>query len=85
MRVWDAFNLPTLTCLFIIIKTRRHKISDTTDPTSLVKWRKKVGVSGVEKLLSETLKTAKKEGFISKSEMKRVNVDTTVQEKAISD
>ena len=53
------------------------------DPTSLVKWRKKVGETGVEKLLTETIRTAKKEGMISSSEMKRVNVDTTVQEKAI--
>lgn len=53
------------------------------DPTSLVKWRKRVGADGMTKLLQETIETAKRRGAIGHSEMKRVNVDTTVQEKAI--
>lgn len=53
------------------------------DPTSLVKWRKRVGSKGMAKLLQETLETAKRRGVLGQSEMKRVNVDTTVQEKAI--
>lgn len=53
------------------------------DPTSLVKWRKRVGSKGMAKLLQETLETAKRRGVLRQSELKRVNVDTTVQEKAI--
>ncbi len=53
------------------------------DPTSLVKWRKRAGSKGMEKLLRETIESAKRQGVFSSSEMKRVNVDTTVQEKAI--
>jgi transposase, IS5 family len=53
-------------------------------PTSLVKWRRRLGAAGVEKLLTETLSTAKREGALGEREIKRVNVDTTVQEKAIA-
>jgi IS5 family transposase len=53
-------------------------------PTSLVKWRHRLGAAGVEKLLTETLSTAKREQALGGSEIKRVNVDTTVQEKAIA-
>ncbi len=53
-------------------------------PTSLVKWRHRLGAAGVEKLLTETLSTAKREQALRDSEVKRVNVDTTVQEKAIA-
>jgi IS5 family transposase len=38
----------------------------------------------MEKLLTETLSTAKREQALKESEIKRVNVDTTVQEKAIA-
>jgi transposase, IS5 family len=53
-------------------------------PTSLVKWRHRLGAAGVEKLLTETLSTAKREQALGDSEIKRVTVDTTVQEKAIA-
>lgn len=53
-------------------------------PTSLVKWRRRLGAEGVEKLLTETLSTAKREQALRESEIKRVHVDTTVQEKAIA-
>jgi IS5 family transposase len=39
--------------------------------------------SGAEKMLEESLKTGLREGLIKKSELNRVNVDTTVQEKAV--
>jgi len=51
-------------------------------PTSLVKWRRRIGASGMEKLLTETLSTAKRERALKESEIRRVHVDTTVQEKA---
>lgn len=54
------------------------------DPTSLVKWRHRVGSVGMEKLLQETVETAKGSGLLCRRHVERVNVDTTVQEKAIS-
>src|ERR687895_2508340 len=54
------------------------------DPTSLVKWRQRVGVEGSEKLLKESLAAAQREAVLSPAEVKRVNVDTTVQEKAVA-
>ena len=53
------------------------------DSSSMTKWRKYLKVSGAEKMLIESIKTGLKEGFIKKTELKRVNVDTTVQEKNI--
>src|SRR5215207_1517147 len=53
-------------------------------PTSLVRWRRRLGAAGVERLLTETLSTAKREQALRDSEIKRVNVDTSVQEKAVA-
>lgn len=53
-------------------------------PTTLVKWRKRIGEKGVEKLLSHTIDTAKRERLLPEKLLKKVNVDTTVQEKAIT-
>ncbi|EMO89712.1 hypothetical protein LEP1GSC024_0023 [Leptospira noguchii str. 2001034031] len=54
------------------------------DPTSLVKRRKRIGSEGVEKFLEETILLGQREGQIKEPEFRRVNVDTTVQEKAIT-
>jgi IS5 family transposase len=54
------------------------------EPTSLVKWRKRVGEEGIEKMFYQTLKTARKLGFLKDSHLNKVNIDTTVQEKAIA-
>jgi IS5 family transposase len=54
------------------------------DPSSLTRWRKRIGPKGLEQLLSETLETAKREDYLTEQHMERVNVDTTVQEKAIT-
>lgn len=54
------------------------------DPTSLVKWRRRIGVDGMEKLFYRTLKTAQELGLLKRSHLHKVNVDTTVQEKAIA-
>ena len=54
------------------------------DPSSLTRWRKRVGDSGIEKLLKELLETAKRAGHLKRSDVNHVNVDTTVQEKAIA-
>ena len=54
------------------------------DPSSLVRWRKRIGPKAMEQLLAETLETAKREEHLSEAHLERVNVDTTVQEKAIA-
>lgn len=53
-------------------------------PTSLPKWRQRVGVEGVEKLLRQVLRTATGQQALKPAEIAMVNVDTTVQEKAIA-
>ena len=52
------------------------------DPTSLGKWRQRVGVEGSERLLKESLAAAQREAALRPTKIKRVNVDTTEQEKA---
>jgi transposase, IS5 family len=54
------------------------------DPSSLVRWRKRVGPVGMEKLLKETIETARRRKLVGERHFERVNVDTTVQEKAIA-
>lgn len=53
-------------------------------PTSLVKWRKRIGPGRMETLLAAILDTGKREGEVKPSDLKRVIVDTTVQEKAVA-
>lgn len=60
----------------------QHKLP--FDPTSLVKWRRRVGSKGMEKLLFGVIETLKEEGLLKKTHLRRVNVDTTVQEKAVA-
>ena len=53
-------------------------------PTSLGKWRKRIGVDGVEKWLKHVIDTAKFQGLLPEKLLKNINVDIRVQEKAIS-
>ncbi|HEX3600437.1 MAG TPA: IS5 family transposase [Lacipirellulaceae bacterium] len=54
------------------------------DPSSLSKWRKRVGAERLEKLLEATIQTAIQMKAVRPQEFQKVNVDTTVQEKAIA-
>ncbi|HDR8957859.1 IS5 family transposase [Burkholderia vietnamiensis] len=54
------------------------------DPSSLTRWRKRLGEAGVEELLAETIEAAKRAKMIKTASLKRVIVDTTVMEKAIA-
>lgn len=54
------------------------------DPSSLTRWRKRLGEAGVEELLAETIDAARRAGVIKASSAKRVIVDTTVMPKAIA-
>ena len=53
-------------------------------PTSMTRWRKRVGADRLVELLEETIALAKREGHVSQRDLERVNVDTTVQEKNIT-
>lgn len=52
-------------------------------PTSLVKWRNRVG-DRLEVLLEETIQVAMETGVLKSTTIRHVNIDTTVQEKAIA-
>jgi len=58
-----------------------HKLP--IDPSSMTRWRKRIGIEGAEELLGQTIKTAIKRKYLKKTQCERVNVDTTVQTKAI--
>src|SRR3989338_8252925 len=53
------------------------------DPSSMSRWRKRIGVDGAETLLSQTITTAVKEGYLKRAQLTKVSVDTTVQTKEI--
>jgi len=54
------------------------------DPTSMTKWRKRAEKNGLGELLKETIVTGLKVKAVKKKDLLRVNVDTTVMEKAIA-
>ena len=54
------------------------------DSSSLTRFRERIGPSGAEALLKELLSTAKRKKILKKTHLNKVNIDTTVQEKAIA-
>ena len=54
------------------------------DPSSMTRWRKRVGEEGVEWMLTETIEAGKRAGAVKDNDLKRVTVDTTVMEKNIA-
>lgn len=54
------------------------------DPSSMTRFRKRIGESGCEKILQATVKAGLQSKTIKPADLKRVTVDTTVQEKAVS-
>jgi IS5 family transposase len=54
------------------------------DPSSLTRWRGRIGEEGVEWLLTQTIRAGQKSGVINQDSVKRVAVDTTVMEKNIA-
>lgn len=54
------------------------------DSSMMSKWRKRVGADRLEKLLEVTIQTALAMKALRPKELEQVNVDTTVQEKAIA-
>ena len=54
------------------------------DPSSLTRWRGRIGEDGVEWLLTQTIQAGQKFGVIDEDSAKRVVLDTTVMEKNIA-
>ncbi len=54
------------------------------DPSLMTKWRNRLESKGLEELLEETIKIGFKTGTVKRTSVKKLNVDTTVQEKAIT-
>lgn len=54
------------------------------DPSSLSRWRKRVGPERLELLLKETIDLAQREKHLRPRDLTRLNIDTTVQEKNIT-
>jgi IS5 family transposase len=54
------------------------------DPSSLTRWRKRLGPDGLETLLAATIQAGLESGTVRPSSLERVSVDTTVQPKAIT-
>jgi IS5 family transposase len=54
------------------------------DPSSLTRWRGRIGEEGVEWLLTQTIRAGQKSGAINEDSTRRVAVDTTVMEKTIA-
>ena len=54
------------------------------DPSSLTRWRQRVGEEGVEWLLTETIEAAQRGKIVKKQSFDKIIVDTTVMEKAVA-
>ncbi len=54
------------------------------DPSSLTRWRQRIGDEGVETLLAATIDAARRIGFVKAASVDKVIVDTTVMPKAIA-
>jgi transposase, IS5 family len=54
------------------------------DPSSLTRWRKRLGPDGLETLLAATIQAGLDSGAVRPSSLERISVDTTVQPKAIT-
>jgi len=59
----------------------RHRLP--ADASSMTRWRQRLGEAGAEQMLRETLATGIKTGAIGAAQLKRINVDTTVETKAV--
>lgn len=54
------------------------------DPSSMTRWRKRIGPEGMETVLAATVGVAVDAGAVKQSSFERITVDTTVQPKAIA-
>jgi len=54
------------------------------DPSSMSRFRQRIGEDGCERILQATVKAGVKSRTVKPADLKRVTVDTTVQEKAVA-
>lgn len=54
------------------------------DPSSLTRWRKRIGEEGAEWLLTKTIEAGRASGTVDDRSLSRISVDTTVMEKNIA-
>jgi len=67
---------------FCGMKSFTHKFP--IEPSLMTKWRNRIKSEGLEKLFEETIQAGLKTGAVKRRSLRKLNVDTTVQEKAIS-
>lgn len=67
---------------FCGFETMQHEVP--LHPTSLTKWRQRVGAEKLVEMFQETVALAVREKQVTKRELAQVNIDTTVQEKNIT-
>ena len=60
----------------------RHELP--CDPSSLVRWRQRIGEAGCEWLLAHSIEAATKAGVVKRRSLETVVLDTTVQPKAVA-
>jgi IS5 family transposase len=63
------------------MKVFEHRMP--VDPSSMTRWRKRIGDAGAEELLKQTISAGLKLKAVKSHQLARVNVDTTVQEKEV--
>ena len=54
------------------------------DPSSMTRWRQRVGTDGVERLLMETIEAARRGKVVKAKSFEKIIIDTTVMEKAVA-
>ena len=54
------------------------------DPSSMTRWRQRVGEEGVERLLTETIEAARRGKVVKAKSFEKIIIDTTVMEKAVA-
>lgn len=54
------------------------------DPSSMTRWRQRIGEEGVEWLLTETIEAARRGKVVKTKSFEKVIIDTTVMEKAVA-
>ena len=54
------------------------------DPSSLTRWRHRVGEEGVERLLRESIEAARRGKVVKERSFEKLIIDTTVMEKAVA-
>jgi IS5 family transposase len=54
------------------------------DPTTLMRFRQKLGMAGVEELLAQIIEVTKGQNAVKRADLETVIIDSTLQEKAVA-